>query len=79
MGETCQLDVDCPAIATARISRAHRPTGAIAYMTVVPATYGHGGTLGCADHVHAQVDGMLLTSLGPADPPARERLDGPQS
>ena len=73
----CELEAGCQAAPVARLAVGRTLTGATAYLTVLPAAYGHGGIGACADHVHTRIDGMLLTSLGPPEQPARERLDDP--
>lgn len=73
----CQLEADCPAAPIARVARGRDGIGAVAYLTVIPASYGHGGIPACAEHVHALLDGMLMAGLGPAQQPERERLDDP--
>lgn len=74
----CQLEVGCVGAPTALVAVARRPTGATAYLTVVPAAHGRGGVLACAEHVHSAVDGMLMDGLGPMTPPARETIEGAQ-
>lgn len=74
---TCQLEAGCDAAAIVRLSIRSKPAGGVAFVTVVPAPYGHGGTLACTDHTHNLIDGMLADALGPPVKPARETLDGP--
>lgn len=73
----CRLAGSCAAAPVARVSLRQLPTGQVAYLTAAPIAFADGGTPACADHLHSQVDGMLFEGLGPAEQPARERLDDP--
>lgn len=71
----CALAAGCEAVATARVAVSRRPSGAIGYLTVVPFSIpAAGGQAACADHLHAQIDGLLMASLGETTPPAREQM-----